>query len=364
MASRNNNTSPKKKSARAKTGTSISRRLYAVTVCILCVAALVLCLVAAGAMTGITPPGLGSLPGFGLSQTPEQASLTPVTTTLTIPSVRETNIHATVTVPEETDPDTEMPLVVMCHGFTGNRDGDGHFQPLADTLAKSGIASIRVDFAGNGESEEPFTSYTLTSIYDDIESAISYMRDSYTIGKIGLVGHSMGGRAVSLHLSDAITAAALWSPANGNGLDGLEFIDHSPEGREQLRADAAETGEYTISGWSTPSSPDSVTISSEFVEEMDTSHPLNYIRDYSGALLVAFAGGDPDLLSQTTIDDTMQAAKDRGTDFVSLYGQFDDATHNYTAQSGDEAETAEISASLEGQTADFLIAALLPDQAD
>ena len=88
MASRNNNTSPKKKSARAKTGTSISRRLYAVTVCILCVAALVLCLVAAGAMTGITPPGLGSLPGFGLSQTPEQASLTPVTTTLTIPSVR------------------------------------------------------------------------------------------------------------------------------------------------------------------------------------------------------------------------------------------------------------------------------------
>ena len=87
------------------------------------------------------------------------------------------------------------------------------------------------------------------------------------------------------------------------------------------------------------------------------------IRDYTGALLVAFAGGDLDLLSQTTIDDTLQAANDRESDFVDLSDQFADATHNYTAQSEDEAETAEISALLENSTAEFLIDALLPDQA-
>ena len=32
----------------------------------------------------------------------------------------------------------EVPLVVMCHGFTGDRDGDGHFQPMADALAQQG----------------------------------------------------------------------------------------------------------------------------------------------------------------------------------------------------------------------------------
>lgn len=317
------------------------RRLYAVTVCALCIAAVVLCLAAAGRMTGFTP----------FTPQPE-----PVTSTLTIPSARGTDIPATMTVPDSISPDSETPLVVMCHGFTGNRDGDGHFQPLADTLAQSGIASIRIDFAGNGESTEPFTAYTLESMYDDIESAISYMRSTYTIGKIGLVGHSMGGRAVSLHLSDEITAAALWSPADGNGLDGLEFLNDTPEGREQMRADAAETGEYAISGWN-------VTISSDFIEQMDKSHPADCIRSYTGALLIAFAGGDPELLSQTTIDDTLQAAKDRGTDFVDLSGQFADATHNYTAQSGDAAETAEISARLEDQTAEFLISALLPDEA-
>ena len=324
-------------------------RLYAVTVCVLCIAAVVLCLAAAGRMITGRPAD----PGQGIF-TPVRPE--PVTSTLTIPSVRGTDIHATMTVPGNLSPDSETPLVVMCHGFTGNRDGDGHFQPLADTLAQSGIASIRIDFAGNGESSEPFTAYTLESMYDDIESAISYMRSTYTIGKIGLVGHSMGGRAVSLHLSDEIAAAALWSPADGNGLDGLEFLNDTPEGREQMRADAAETGEHAVSGWN-------VTISSDFIEQMDQSHPADCIRGYTGALLIAFAGGDPELLSQTTIDDTLQAAKDRGTDFVDLSGQFADATHNYAAQSGDDAETAEISARLEDQTAEFLINALLPDQA-
>lgn len=348
----------RKKSSKSPARPAAGRRrgpriLYAVTVCVLCIAAIVLCLVAAGHLVGVELIS-ESQPSSSSSATPAPAA--PVTTTAAVPSERGTEIPATITVPDNITPETEMPLVVMCHGFTGNRDGDGHFQPLADTLAKSGIASIRIDFPGNGDSTEEFTAYTLDNMYDDIESAISYMRGSYTIGKIGLVGHSMGGRVVSLHLSDAISAAALWSPANGNGLDGLEFISDTAEGREQMRADAAETGEYAISGWN-------VTISSDFIEQMDRSHPADNIRDYTGALLVAFAGGDLDLLSQTTIDDTLQAANDRELDFVDLSDQFADATHNYTAQSEDEAETAEISALLENSTAEFLIDALLPDQA-
>lgn len=340
------------------------RRVFALMVLVLCIAAVILCIAAA-----VRLAGGGSLTGS--ADTPDAAQ--PVTTSVTFASARGTNLHATVTVPDSILPDpdatpapegesagAEVPLVVMCHGFTGDRDGDGHFQPMADALAQQGIASIRVDFAGNGESEEPFTAYTLESIYDDIESAITYMRGQYTIGQIGLVGHSMGGRAVSLHLSDAIAAAALWSPANGNGLDGVEFLDHTPEGREQMRQDALSAGSYTLSGWSTPSSPDSVTISSEFLEQMDVSHPADHIRDYKGALLIAFNGGDQELLSQTTIDDTLQAAKDRGLPFTDLSDQFGNANHNYQSLAGDEEETKAISESIESQTVDFLVQALLP----
>lgn len=337
------------------------RRVFALMVLVLCIAAVILCIAAA-----VRLAGGGSLTGS--ADTPDAAQ--PVTTSVTFASARGTNLHATVTVPDSILPDpdatpapegesagAEVPLVVMCHGFTGDRDGDGHFQPMADALAQQGIASIRVDFAGNGESEEPFTAYTLESIYDDIESAITYMRGQYTIGQIGLVGHSMGGRAVSLHLSDAIAAAALWSPANGNGLNGLEFIDHDPAVLESIRQTANDAGSYQVSGWN-------VTISADFVNEMDTSHPCDSIRSYTGALLIAYTGADPELLSQTTIDDTLQAAKDRGLPFTDLSDQFGNANHNYQSLAGDEAETKAISESIESQTVDFLVQALLPADTD
>ena len=113
---------------------------------------------------------------------------------LTIPGERG-SIHATLTTPANAE---NMPAVVICHGFTGNRQLDGHAKPLAKTLAQHGIASIAIDFAGSGESEEPFTAYTPATMRDDITSAITYLTD--TVGadpeRIGLLGHSMGGRGI------------------------------------------------------------------------------------------------------------------------------------------------------------------------
>ncbi|MGN0975773.1 MAG: alpha/beta hydrolase family protein [Gemmiger sp.] len=275
------------------------------------------------------------------------------TADVTFPSVRGTSIHATVTLPGGAY--SGGPLVVMCHGFTGNRNGDGHFQPLAETLAQAGIAVIRVDFPGNGESEEPFTAYTLTAMYDDIESAIDYMTENYGAdrARVGLLGHSMGGRAVTMHLSDSVAAAALWSPADNDGLDGLEFLDHDPAGREELRRQASADGSVVLPRWG------NTEISGAFVEEMADSHPWELLQNYHGALLVSFAGGDVELLSQQTIDGTLAAAGARGEPFLSLYGQFARANHNYTdALDGDAAESARIVQSIEEQTAQFFVDAL------
>ena len=108
---------------------------------------------------------------------------------LTIPGERG-SIHATLTTPANAE---NMPAVVICHGFTGNRQLDGHAKPLAKTLAQHGIASIAIDFAGSGESEEPFTAYTPANMRDDITSAITYLTD--TVGadpeRIGLLGHEI-----------------------------------------------------------------------------------------------------------------------------------------------------------------------------
>ena len=52
---------------------------------------------------------------------------------ITIPGTRG-DIYATVQLPGKLARGEELPLVVLCHGFTGSRSGDGHFAPLADDL--------------------------------------------------------------------------------------------------------------------------------------------------------------------------------------------------------------------------------------
>ena len=117
---------------------------------------------------------------------------------VTIPGTRG-DIYATVQLPGKLARGEELPLVVLCHGFTGSRSGDGHFALLAADLAAQGIATVRLDFPGCGNSTEPFTAYTLSNMTDDVESAITYMQQTYGTGRTALVGHSMGGRLASLY---------------------------------------------------------------------------------------------------------------------------------------------------------------------
>ena len=267
------------------------------------------------------------------------------------------DMYATVTLPAAEQRGGELGLVVMCHGFTGNRTGDGHFAPLARRLAQKGITTIALDFPGNGQSQEPFTDYTLEHMTQDVEAAIQYMHSHYTVGdKLGLLGHSMGGRLVSLLLDDRVDAAALWSPANRTGLESLEFLSHDTGELEAIRQEAAQNGSVEISGWN-------VTIGQDFVEEMLRRDPLENLESYQGALLIAFAGGDTELLSQQTIDDTLATAARRGKNFVNLYGQFVDATHNYTAASEDPVLDRAVRERIEARTADFFIRAFTSQEA-
>ena len=260
-------------------------------------------------------------------------------------------LHATAWWPEGAD---AVPLVLLCHGFTGSRQGDGHFAPLAAALAEKGIASIAVDFPGNGESEEPFTAYTVEAMQSDLRAAALYMAEMHQAdtARLGMVGHSMGGRLVSLSLSNQVMAAALWSPADNVGLHGIEFLDHTSEGRAALLQTAQEQGSVELPQWG-------VTVGRAFLEEMAASDPTKALSRYRGRLLVAFSGGDPELLSQETIDRTLHAAKSGDPDMVNLYGLYENATHNYNAASGKELEDREICACLENETARFLCEVLL-----
>lgn len=244
-----------------------------------------------------------------------------------IPGTRGT-IAATVQLPVRSARGDELPLVVLCHGFTGNRQGDGHFAPLADDLAAQGIATVRLDFAGCGDSTEPYTAYTLANMAADVDSVIAYMQATYGTGKTALVGHSMGGRLASLYPQLGqypVTALALWSPANGTGLHGLEFLNSNDFAAvEELAARADAEG--SVAAWG-------VTLSADYIDGMRDSDPNAVLRASGLPVLLTYSGNER-ILSDTTQSETQAAVESLPGGQIVL-DSFVNGDHNYTSEDPD-----------------------------
>lgn len=261
-----------------------------------------------------------------------------------IPGTRG-NIPATIQLPAKSARGEELPLVVLCHGFTGNRQGDGHFAPLAEDLAAHGIATVRLDFAGCGDSTEPYANYTLANMAADVDSVIGYMQATYGTGKTALVGHSMGGRLASLYPQLGqypVTALALWSPANGTGLQGLEFlsIDNFAAVEElAARADA----EGSVAAWG-------VELSAAYIDGMRDSDPNVTLQESGLPVLLTYSGNER-ILSDTTQTET-KAAVESLPDGQVVLDPFVNGDHNYTSE--DPATNTQLDADLRQATVDFL----------
>ena len=302
-----------------------AKRSRALLVLLGCVAALALCAAAAMALLLRVPAAQD----------------------VTIPGVRG-GIPATVQMPAKLARAGEVPLVVLCHGFTGDRTANGHFPTLAAKLAELGIATVRMDFAGCGSSTEPYTEYSLASMTDDVNSAIAFLQSEYGVdGAIGLVGHSMGGRLVSLYPQDGqypVAALALWSPANGAGLQGLEFLNIEDFSVVEALAAEAEANGQAGTKWG-------VAISAEFVRGMRESDPNAALRACGLPVLLIYSGNEGPI-SETTQSETIATVESLGEGRVVLE-PFVDGNHNFYG--ADAAATARLDETLCTVTAEFLV---------
>lgn len=90
-------------------------------------------------------------------------------------------------------------VVLLCGSGPETRDEDvmGHkiFLVLADALNRRGIAVLRYDKRGVGESTGNYATATFADLAADAESALRFLRSRPEIApdRVGLVGHSEGG---------------------------------------------------------------------------------------------------------------------------------------------------------------------------
>ncbi len=144
----------------------------------------------------------------------------------------------------------KVPLVIICHGFSGNCQ-----RPFINDLSKSivaqGMATLRFDFNGHGRSDGEFKDMTVLNEIDDLKDVIAWAQKQPWVKDISLVGHSQGGVVVSMvsgELGDKVvkaevllaaaavlrddalrgnTMGAIYDPWNFKG-DYIE-LPHSPE---------------------------------------------------------------------------------------------------------------------------------------
>jgi dienelactone hydrolase len=204
---------------------------------------------------------------------------------------RGVSVPATLVSPVVKDGEA-VPLVVIAHGHGGSREEGGSFPRVAAELAALGVASIRMDFPGCGDSTESFAENNLSNMLLDLQAARVFATSQIDVdeSRLGLLGYSMGGRLVALlsEIDPSYKVMATWAPAVSNGAERELNEFGGPEGYQSLKQQAQENGSVVYeTRWGTE-----LELGRRWFTDMEESFPQAALAKFSGPLLVVYGDAD------------------------------------------------------------------------
>ena len=189
---------------------------------------------------------------------------------LTFPNATGEQLSAQIDVPIDGRPKA---FALFAHCFTCTKNIKA-VANISRALTRKGIAVMRFDFTGLGESEGDFSSTSFSSNVADLVAAADFLSRTYQPPKI-LIGHSFGGTAslqAALEIPSAVAVATIGSPAD-------------PKHVRHLLGEAMETiqtrGEAEILLDGRP-----FRIKKQFLDDLQDTRIENSIRNLKRALLV------------------------------------------------------------------------------
>jgi alpha-beta hydrolase superfamily lysophospholipase len=104
------------------------------------------------------------------------------------------------------------PWVVLCHGLFSSM-ASKKFTALAELLSRSGIAALRFDFSGCGESTGDIADTTVSRRLQELEAVVCFADSHKALGhNCALMGSSLGGFvALLLAARRPFKALSLWA---------------------------------------------------------------------------------------------------------------------------------------------------------
>jgi uncharacterized OsmC-like protein/pimeloyl-ACP methyl ester carboxylesterase len=194
---------------------------------------------------------------------------------------------------------------LFAHCFTCGKDIAAASR-IARALAARGIAVLRFDFTGLGNSDGDFANSNFSSNIDDLVQAAHALQIQYQAPQI-LIGHSLGGAAVLAAASqlDSIKAVVtIGAPATAQHVKNLFKEQSAAIKREGEALVTLGVREFSIRR--------------QFLDDIDHYSSTDEIRQLDAALLVMHSPGDQ-VVSIDEASRIYQAAK-HPRSFISLDG--------------------------------------------
>ena len=191
---------------------------------------------------------------------------------LKIPSSTGVELAATMDRPDG----PAKAYAIFAHCFAGSRHTPGASR-ISKRLTEHGIATVRFDFPGLGQSKGEFAETSFNQNVDDIVAVAQWMEENYTAPQL-IMGHSLGGAAtlkaatrpeLKKMLKMVATVGAPFDPAHSV----LHYADKIGE------ADRSGSVHVTLGGRD-------LVISRHFLEDLAETNPEEYLGKIRKPLLL------------------------------------------------------------------------------
>lgn len=202
-------------------------------------------------------------------------------------------------------PDNENPIAyaLFAHCFTCSKNLKA-LAHISRALVDKGIAVLRFDFTGLGESQGEFSDTNFSSNIEDLVSAAEFMEAEYEPPQF-LIGHSLGGAAVlqSTELIPSVRAVVTIAAPS----EPLHVARHFESSREEI--ETAGEAQVSIAGRE-------FKIKKQFIDDLEKNSMLGKIRNLKKPLLILHSPID-EVVGIDNASDIFLAAK-HPKSFISL----------------------------------------------